>query len=143
MGYPEKLDVAIEKSGKSQSAIARETGIAQSTISAMTRGERRPYLDQAFKLAKALGVTVDYLIDDAQESPTSSEGETLSEGEQRVLWLFRSLAISAEEAARRLAGHVTFEGVEPTPEILERLEYEAGRGKEPPERKPERRRGAG
>lgn len=102
MGFPEKLDAAIGKSGKSQSAIAREIGIAQSTISAMTRGERRPYLDQAFKLARALGVTVDYLIDDAQEEPAPAE-PSVSDDERYVVRTIRALNLSFEEAVRRLA----------------------------------------
>ena len=81
MEFPEKLEKTIARSGKSQSALARETGVAQSAISAMTRGERRPFMDQAFRIARALGVPLDYLADDTIDEPPIAE---LS-GEERLL----------------------------------------------------------
>jgi len=65
MEFAQKLERVIAQSGMSQSAIARETGISQSAISAMTRGDRRPYMDQAIKLEALLRLATPVY----QESP--------------------------------------------------------------------------
>jgi transcriptional regulator with XRE-family HTH domain len=101
MRFPDKLDRLIARCGKSQSAIARETGIGQSAISAMTRGSRRPFMDQALRLARAVGTSLDYLADDAQDEPPQSSG--LPEDERAVVKLYRALGLDEAEALRRLS----------------------------------------
>lgn len=101
MEFAEKLELAITKSGKSQSQIARETGIDQSAISAMTRGKRRPYMDQALLLARSIGVPLEFLADDALDVPP---GLGLSEEERYILRMVRT--IGAAEAERRLLAGV-------------------------------------
>lgn len=99
MKFPEKLDKVIADSGKSQSRIARETGISQSAISAMTRGDRRPYMDQALKLARALGVPLDYLADESLDELPAPE---LTTDDRLILRIVRKLEIDADEVIRRL-----------------------------------------
>lgn len=103
MGFPERLEQAITESGKSQNELARETGIAQSSISAMTRGARKPYLYQATALAKALGKSIDFLAG-YEAGATSRPGPVLTADEERSLWLIRELGLTAGELARRLTG---------------------------------------
>src|SRR4051812_43931960 len=81
MIFREKLDKLIDRRGTSQAALSRETGIAQSAISEMTKGKRRPYADQALLLARALGVTLDFLVDDALDEPPASSSGLTSEDE--------------------------------------------------------------
>jgi transcriptional regulator with XRE-family HTH domain len=102
MRFPDKLDRLIARCGKSQSAIARETGIGQSAISAMTRGQRRPFMDQALRLARAVGTSLDFLADDDmdEESPKPSG---LPEDERAVVKLYRALGLDEGEALRRLS----------------------------------------
>jgi transcriptional regulator with XRE-family HTH domain len=84
-----------------QSEVARKTGVAQSAISEASSGKRRLYVDQAMKIARALGVSLDYLADDAQDEPAPS---SITADEERVLWLVRELGLTAGELARRLTG---------------------------------------
>ncbi len=101
MGFPEKLTLLIATNGKSQTKLARETGLGQSAISEMTKGERRPYMDQGLLLARALGVPLDYLADDAQDEPP--RGPELSDAELAALKMVRSLKLDEAEVIRRLA----------------------------------------
>lgn len=101
MRFAEKLMKVIDLSGKSQSRLQRETGISQSAISEMTKGKRRPYLDQAFLLARALGVSLDYLADEALEAPQLPV-EALGPEDRLVLKTVQHLGHA--EAMRRLVG---------------------------------------
>jgi transcriptional regulator with XRE-family HTH domain len=97
MDFAEKLGILIELRGTSQPKLARQVGIPQSGISKMTSGTRRPYLDQGFAIAQALGVSVDFLADDRRaEVPT----EVLSDLEREVGRIIRTIGV--EEAYRRL-----------------------------------------
>lgn len=96
-----RLDAAIGrygKGGKSQQDLADETGIAQSSISAMTRGARVPYFWQAIRLAKATGTSLAWLAGADEEAPAPGPDP----GDEKVLWVIHSLRLSPEEAVRRL-----------------------------------------
>lgn len=84
-----------------QSVVAKKTGLVASAISEATAGKRRLYVDQAFKVARALGVSLDFLADDAQDEPPRQDGP--SEDDQYVLRVFHALGIDADEAVRRMA----------------------------------------
>jgi transcriptional regulator with XRE-family HTH domain len=121
MGFAEKLTLLIERTGKNQSRLQRETGLAQTAISAMTLGQRRPYMDQALLLARALGVPLDYLADDSIDEVPTPE---VSKDELPLLRLYRrlkadlpievalhalSMAAAAEVAARSSEDYVVSE----------------------------------
>lgn len=98
MKFPEKLTKAIEAREWSQSRLAKEIGVSQATVSEMTRGQRRPYGDQIFAIAKALGVTCDYLLDDEQDAP----GEVELVTEKDKLILANARIVGHDEALRRI-----------------------------------------
>lgn len=93
-----KLDLLVNSDAKvrNQSQLARLTGISQSAISEMISGKRSLYADQVWSIAKALGVSLDWLLDDQKEKPPAPE---LSEDERRLVWYIRRVGISPDAVA--------------------------------------------
>lgn len=56
--------------GLSQKQLAEKAGIGYRTIITYEAGDRFPQAAQLYKLAKALGVSTEYLKDDSIEDPT-------------------------------------------------------------------------
>lgn len=95
MKLPEKLALLV----KNQSALSRKTGISQSAISEMISEGRRPYFDQMVEIARALGVSLDFLADDEMDEQPVSE---FTDDERWVVELVRALRLDRDEVARRL-----------------------------------------
>lgn len=51
------------RKGMSQVELSRKTGISQGQLSLLEHGKHSPSLDKAVKLARALGVSVEELLD--------------------------------------------------------------------------------
>lgn len=98
MKFGEKIVRQLDVMGRSQSWLAREAGLAQSAVSEMTKGSRRPYMDQALAIARVLGVSLDYLADDkVSEAP-----DELTEPELTAVEIVREKKMSSREVTRRL-----------------------------------------
>jgi transcriptional regulator with XRE-family HTH domain len=64
MSLGEKVKTLREKKGMNQKEVAEASGITQATISRIESGQVKELKSEALKrLAGALGVTVDYLVD--------------------------------------------------------------------------------
>lgn len=63
-GFGEKLKELRKAAGLSQAEVSEKTGLDQSSISLWERGERDPNWTAVQKLALALGVNCQELIDD-------------------------------------------------------------------------------
>lgn len=61
MTLAERLAKLMHESDRSQVWLERQTGISQSAISRVLRGDQRLYFDQAAEIAKALDVSLDEL----------------------------------------------------------------------------------
>ena len=71
MTFGEKVHVMIGMKGRgySQKRLATDAGLSKSTISDYVRDEYLPTIDVGLRIARALGVTLDWLADDDQELP--------------------------------------------------------------------------
>ena len=68
MRLGERLKAAREKKGWSQRELARQANVRYATISELERGIRTAMnTDTAKKIARSLGVSVDYLISTFEE----------------------------------------------------------------------------
>ncbi len=70
--YPPWQPMYTFLQGRTLAHVARQSGLAQPTVSAILRGYREPYLFTGLRLARALGVTPDQLdryLDRVQRNP--------------------------------------------------------------------------
>jgi transcriptional regulator with XRE-family HTH domain len=84
MGFAEQLDRAIDMRELTQGQVAVKTGLQQSHISMIRRGQREPSVSIAARLARALDVSLDWLC----ELPVRAPG-ALEPDEETVLQLYR------------------------------------------------------
>lgn len=103
MEFSEKLRNLLKVNRLSQADLAESLGTNQQQVSRWVDSNTPPKVPYLLKLARALGVTVDYLIDDARDDPMPSRS-LLTADEERALWLIRELGLSSGEVLRRLAG---------------------------------------
>ena len=71
---PAVLRAQIAYRNASQSSLARETGIPQSTISRILSGQRVVDLEQLVQICRALGISVGAVMDQAERAAQSPEG---------------------------------------------------------------------
>ena len=91
MGYTDKLQKLCALRGLDQSELASRVGLSKSSISRILSGAQEPKLRLAYDLAKALGVTLDYLVGDAPETGHSDQLVMVSEDEMMIIKIVREL----------------------------------------------------
>jgi transcriptional regulator with XRE-family HTH domain len=95
-----KLLAQMVRKGMNGQKLAKVSKVSDSEISRILAGKSRPGLENAFRLAKALGVSLDYLADDSLESEPAKATDPLSPEEREILDLAR--AIGCPRAVRIL-----------------------------------------
>ena len=102
MGYAEKMQRLCAMRGLDQSALAERVRVSKSSMSRILGGVQEPKLRLAYELARALGVTLDYLVDDAAELDPAGHLVVVTEEELTILRIVRRLG--ADAAMDRLLG---------------------------------------
>lgn len=93
-----KIDRLIEERGLNPTKVARLASVPPTTLHAVLKGERRATFEVVAAVARALGVSLDFLADDAQERPT----DPAAKAEELVLLRqFRRSGLTVEEAIER------------------------------------------
>lgn len=87
MKFGDKLEALLTERGLSQTTLAWQIGVKPPQVSRWRNGDEPPKVASLLKIARALGTSVEYLIDDGQEAPPIP----LSEDEQAALLLYRRL----------------------------------------------------
>jgi transcriptional regulator with XRE-family HTH domain len=94
MGYADKLQRLCALRGLDQAALASKVGLSKSSISRIMSGTQEPKLRLAYDLAKALGVTLDYLVSDSPELGPNEHMVMVTEDELMILKIVRRLGYS-------------------------------------------------
>src|SRR5438105_6342288 len=100
MKLEEKLLTRMVRLGLNGQKLARTSKVSDSEISRILAGKSRPGLENAFRLARAVGVSLDYLADDALEADPLENTDPLTPDERELLDLAHG--IGAARAARIL-----------------------------------------
>ena len=95
MGYTDKLQKLCALRGLDQSELAGQVGLSKSSMSRILSGAQEPKLRLAYDLAKALGVTLDYLVDDAPEVSPFDQLVMVTDDELTILKMVRVLGTEA------------------------------------------------
>lgn len=98
MKFGKKLESILKARDIKPAELSRLTGIYAARLSEWTTGEKgKPSLKQAFLIARALDVPLEYLADDEQDQPLATG---LTETQSRILWLAE--LVGYEKAAKKL-----------------------------------------
>jgi transcriptional regulator with XRE-family HTH domain len=91
MGYSENLQKLCVLRNMDQSALASKVGLSKSSISRILNGVQEPKLRLANDLAKALGVTLDYLVEESPELGPTQHLVMVTDEELMILKIARRL----------------------------------------------------
>lgn len=86
MTLQEKIRKGMEAKHLNQKQLAERSGITEASISKYLSGERKPRTDAIIKIAKALGESINYLLDDepAPDSPYVFASMALARCKERL-----------------------------------------------------------
>jgi transcriptional regulator with XRE-family HTH domain len=94
MTLKDKLQMLMARRGLNGQKLARLSQVSDSEISRILQGKSRPGLDNAFRLAKSVGVTLDYLADDSLDVEPRQAEEIIAPEERKVLALLHKIGYS-------------------------------------------------
>ncbi len=89
--FSEKLAQKILQLGLNGQKLARKSEVSDSEISRIMNGKSLPGLENAIALARAVGVSLDYLADDSLDAEPSQPKESANELESAILRLVREI----------------------------------------------------
>src|SRR3954447_25417002 len=91
MKLEEKLLTRMVKLGLNGQKLARTSQVSDSEVSRILAGKSRPGLENAFKLARAVGVSLDYLADDTLDEDPFQEVDPATADEREILEIVRQM----------------------------------------------------
>lgn len=113
MNFSTRLDEAMNKAGfKSQSALARASGVSQTTINRILKstGNSGPETKTVRKLADACGVSFEWLNDGIVGKDTARSKEMthyalvyLTEAELKIITLYREATLAGQSLLETMA----------------------------------------
>lgn len=116
IGMPDfstKLNQLLNSRGLTQADLREAIGktVSNGTVSHWCSGKSLPRLDEAFKIASVLGVSISFLADDSRDSPIEP-GSQIDPQDAEVLMIARRLG--HERAMRRLLSIPSMEDIKTT-----------------------------
>jgi transcriptional regulator with XRE-family HTH domain len=131
----DKLLTEMARQGLNGQRLAQRSKVSDSEISRILSGQSTPGLENAFRLARAVNVSVDFLADDALEVDPLRARDPLSADERRVLDLAQQIDLSR---AIVLLENIRYIGHDSAMQrlLMAKPVIEVGDGEEPPAPRP-------
>lgn len=95
--FGDKISKAIGGTTLAKHRLSADLGLGKNTVGRWCSGESVPSADGVFRIARYLGLTADYLLDDELDEPPAPD---VTPDERAVLQIVRELGVA--EARRRL-----------------------------------------
>src|SRR3954471_14726832 len=95
--FSEKLSQRILQLGLNGQKLARKSDVSDSEISRIMNGKSLPGLENAISLARAVGVSLDYLADDSLDADPKQPKESADERESTIQRLAREIGYKQAE----------------------------------------------
>jgi transcriptional regulator with XRE-family HTH domain len=105
----DKLLTEMTRQGLNGQRLAQRSKVSDSEISRILSGQSTPGLENAFRLARAIDVSLDYLADDELETDPLKAGDVVSSDERRILDLSDRIGLAR---ALLLLENISFVGYE-------------------------------
>ena len=83
----------MTRKGLNGQKLAKLSNVSDSEISRIVTGKSRPGLENAFKLARALGVSLDYLADDTLDAEPLPTASPLNPEDREILEAARAIGV--------------------------------------------------
>jgi transcriptional regulator with XRE-family HTH domain len=109
MKLDEKLHKQMLLKGLNGQRLARLSQVSDSEISRILAGKSLPGLENAFRLAKAVGVSLDYLADDSLETDPTKTSDVTSELDRGLLRTARDIGTREASQLLEMARFVGYE----------------------------------
>jgi transcriptional regulator with XRE-family HTH domain len=91
MKLKDKLQLLMNRHSLNGQKLARLSQVSDSEISRILQGKSRPGLDNAFRLAKAVNVSLDFLADDSRDVDADQPADVHSAEERKILALAQKI----------------------------------------------------
>jgi transcriptional regulator with XRE-family HTH domain len=101
MNFSDKIAKICTDKGWNKAELARRCGVSKNTVGNWFDNEGKPFTDSLLTLANVLGVSCDYLANDALDEPTRFAG--LSQEDERLMLRILEVA-GANKIIQRLIG---------------------------------------
>jgi transcriptional regulator with XRE-family HTH domain len=85
MKYAEKLYRQLVRLGWNQQKLSRTSGVSDSEVSRILAGKSNPGLENAFKLAKSVGLSLDFMADENLSEDPRQESVGLTDSQKELL----------------------------------------------------------
>jgi transcriptional regulator with XRE-family HTH domain len=101
MEFHEKLQKLLDDRNLSQEITGKMVGYSQGLVSRWCRGKNTPDIFQGRDLARLLGVSLDYLVDDSLDDPPEPE---FTHDERHIIEVIRAMGLNKMRILRLLIG---------------------------------------
>lgn len=123
MDFGDKLEMLVKRRKLSQAKLGEIVGVSQQRISHVRHGKADFTAPQVKAVAEALGVSIDYLMDDSQDEPPVFP---VAERERMILDVARTMGL--DRAWRLLVERPEIPGEVPAREVTPNVTRKGGDG---------------